>query len=215
MDATHLPVTPRQFNRTMKHNGSEVLILSLLCPEFPQSGPTRRAERYFSHMVQQWQNRWETLLYPKACQAHSDCVKKQEPFEPWQAALHYKITLWHPPIISLQIDIQEQTSAFPRHVRIGEVWNMKTGYPCSLRQFLAVKPRRWKKEVIGSLCSQAQQRIDSGESLLRPDCIPDLKQAFDPDRFYLTETGVELYYPMYILGPFAEGIPTFTLPVLQ
>ena len=39
-----------------------------------------------------------------------------------------------------------------------------------------------------------------------------LRRRFHPDHYYLTEHGLSFFYPMYALGPAAEGIPVFSLP---
>ena len=36
---------------------------------------------------------------------------------------------------------------------------------------------------------------------------------FDPERFYLTEAGPVIYFPLYSIAPYAEGIPAFSLAI--
>ena len=127
--------------------------------------------------------------------------------------MDYQVTYWDPPLLSIRINIQEQGPATPPvSLCIGEVWDCSSGYPCSLRAFLPVKPRRWKQILTEQLQKQAQQRLDSGESLLYPNCLSVIKENFDPSRFYLTEDGLVIFYPLYTLGSYGEGIPTFTIP---
>lgn len=212
MDSTSCPASPELWKRTLKTNGTPVLHLSIRRPAFPDSRKYQRMERYFSQLARQWQSRWETELYQKACQAlgeHSD----ELPFLPWQAAMDYQVTFWEPPLISIRVDIQEQGPVTPPpSLCIGEVWDCSCGYPCSLRTFLPEKPRRWKHALTAKLQEQARQRLDSGESLLDPNCLSTVKSTFDPDRFYLTKDGIVLFYPIYALGSYGEGIPAFTLP---
>lgn len=216
MDTTPLPVSPELWKRTMKSNGDPVLILSIRRPAFPESGKTRRIERYFSQLAQRWQTRWESNLYPNACKAYAEFQERGLPFIPWQVKLDYDVTFWRPPLISIRLDIQEQgPSSLPCTLCIGEVWDCAAGYPCSLPAFLPATPRLWKRELIKQISELTQQRLDSGESLLRPDCFSDLKQKFDPDRFYLTEEGIVVFYPLYVLGSYGEGIPTFTIPISE
>ncbi len=214
METTISPVSTETWQRTMKSKGINVLHISVQRPSFPGSGKKRRMEHYFAQMALQWQTRWENDLYQKACLAFED--RQSDPaFQPWCASFHYEITLWNPPLLSIRINVQEQGPvALPVSLCIGEVWDCSSGYPCSLRTFLPAKPYRWKKHLILQLQQQAEQRLDSGESLLYPNCLSMIEQTFDPSRFYLSEHGLVIFYPLYSLGSYGEGIPTFTIPVL-
>lgn len=216
MDQIPLPLSPKLWKRVMKYKENPVLLLTIRRPSFPESGKYRRIERYFSHLAQQWQTRWETEFFAKACSAFDAKTEAGQPFAPWRAELDYTVTYWCPPLISLRLELREQGPADrPCLLHIGETWDCSTGYPRSLRSFLPARPLFWKDPLIDCLNGQVRQRLDSGESLLRPDCVSDLKRAFDPNRFYLSENGLEVFYPLYALGPYAEGIPTFTIPVSE
>lgn len=216
MDSTSPPVSPQLWKRTLKSNGDPVLTLSIRRPSFPESGKTRRIEYYFSQLAQRWQTRWENDLYPKACQSYTEHQAQSRTFLPWQVTLDYEITFWRPPLISIRLEIREQGPfSLPLFISIGEVWDIAAGYPRSLRSFLPETPRLWKRELMKHLAVLMQKQLDSGESLLRPDCFSDLKLKFDSERFYLTEEGIVIFYPLYALGPYSEGIPTFTIPISE
>lgn len=209
-----LPFTPKEQRHIMKCDGDPVLEWSICRPAFPETGKTARLERYFSYMAQQWIIRWETILFPRACQTRSDALKSGAHFLPWRAELNYTVTLWQAPLLSLRLDAAESCQG-PRAMRIrcGETWDCATGYPRTLRSFFPPKAHRWRKELLDDLKNQAVQRINSGESLLDPDCAQIMERTFDPDRFYLSEEGISVFYPLYVLGPYAEGIPVFTVPI--
>ena len=212
MELSGPPVTTQQFSRTMQKNGKSVLVFSIQRPAFPERGKTNRMERYFARQAQQWQTRWETVLYPQACQALAAAQESEQPFAPWQAELNYTVTLWQAPVLSLRIEITETgPHELPLRTHIGETWDCATGFPRTLHSFFPAKHRRWQRQVISALCAQAQAQIASGESLLDPDCAQTMKRTFDPDRFYLSSQGAVVFYPMYLLGPYAEGIPAFTI----
>ncbi|MGM9605997.1 MAG: RsiV family protein [Oscillospiraceae bacterium] len=214
MESSSPPVTPQQWKRVMKQDGEQVLILSIRRPAFPDTGKTRRMERYFAEVAQQWKTRWETALFPRACQALADARETSRPFTPWQAQLDYTVTLWQPPLLSLRLDAVE-TGPGPRPLRVctGETWDCGSGYPRTLRSFFPAKERRWRRQLLDNIREQAAQQLASGESLLDPDCAQVMERAFDPDRFYLTGDGIAVFYPLYVLGAYAEGIPVFTVPI--
>lgn len=214
MNSSTPPVTAQSWKRVMKADGAPVLTLSIRRPAFPDTGKTRRIERYFAEVTRQWKTRWETVLFPQACQALTDAREAGNPFTPWNAELDYTVTLWRPPLLSLRLDAVESGQApRPLHIRTGETWDCASGYPRTLRSFFPAKARRWRKDLMDALRSQAAERLASGESLLDPGCAQILERTFDPERFYLTEEGLSVFYPLCILGAYAEGIPVFTVPI--
>lgn len=215
MDLTSCPISSKRWERNLKSDGTTVLHYSICRPEFSGSGKQRRMERYFAHLAQRWQSRWENELYQQANKAFSAQHDKKA-FTPWQASMDYQITYWSPPLLSIRINIKEQGAvAPPALLCIGEVWDCIDGYPRSLRSFLPAKTFRWKPHLIALLQEQAEQRLNSGESLLDSSCLSVIKQAFDPESFYLSENGLILFYPLYVLGSYGEGIPTFTVPIAE
>lgn len=212
MDLAPCPASPKRWERTLKSNGTTVLHYSICRPAFSGSGKQQRIERYFARLALLWQTRWENELYQRAGKVFA-AWQNETPFSPWHASMGYEITYWKPPLLSIRIDIKEQGAMLPPALQyIGEVWDCSSGYPCSLRSFLPAKPFRWKASLIAHLQKQARQRLDSGESLLHANCISTVKQLFDPCRFYLSEDGPVIFYPLYALGSYCEGIPTFTIP---
>lgn len=213
MDLTSCPASPKRWERYLKSKGTTVLRCCVNRPAFSNSGKQQRMERYFARMELLWQTRWENELYHQACQALA-AWQSEAPFTPWQASMDYTVTYWKSPLLSIRIDIREQRAAMPPAVQcIGEVWDCSDGYPCSLRSFLPAKLLRWKSHLISLMQEQAAQRLESGESLLNSNCHSAIKQSFDRSRFYLSEDGLMLFYPLYTLGSYGEGIPTFTVPV--
>ncbi len=212
MDLTSCPVTSITIQRNLKSNGKTVLQYHIRRPSFSDSGKLRRLQQYFTRLEQLWQTKWENTLYQKAAQAYAE-QSNQNIFLPWQANMDYEITFWKPSILSIRINVKEQGPVSPPvSLCIGEVWDCSSGYPCSLRTFLPAKHRHWKSDLIKQLQIQAKQRLDQGECLLYRDCLLTIKQNFDSSRFYLTDAGLVIYYPMYTLGAYGEGIPTFTIP---
>ena len=215
MDLTSCPVSSNLKQRKLKSNGETVLEYSIQRPSFSDSGKLRRIEQYFARLAEPWQARWESQLYQQASQVFAG-RSDSNPFLPWTATMDYQVTFWKPPLLSIRIDIQEQGPVTPPvSLCIGEVWDCSSGYPCSLRTFLPMKPRHWKRALTDQLQEQAQLRLDSKESLLHPNCLSIIKQTFDPNRFYLTEDGLVIFYPLCTLGSYGEGIPTFTIPIAQ
>lgn len=167
--------------------------------------------RYYSRVIQRWRRRWEREVYLHACLDMADRRAQGRTFRPWQAQLSTQITRQEGDVLSLIQDGTEQAGYDrPVTVRRGDTWSLAQGVPRTLGSFFP-KERRWKKRVLEQVAEQITRRLAGGESLLDPDCLQRLRSAFDPAHFCLTGEGAQVFFPMYVLGPSAEGIPTFDI----
>ena len=72
---------------------------------------------------------------------------------------------------------------------------------------------RWRAWALAEVERQLRARLSAGESWFAPDWEARLPRSFDPERFYLTEAGPVIYFPLYSIAPYAEGIPAFSLAI--
>ncbi len=203
-------VKEQVWNMTLE--GEPVLHCVLTWPELKGTWKGINAiNRYYSRVVQIWQRRWEREVYLRACLDLADRRAKGRPFQLWQAQLTTQITRQEGELLSLIQDGTEQAGYDrPVTVRRGDTWSLDQGAPRTLGSFFP-KERRWKKRVLEQVAEQITHRLAGGESLLDPDCLHKLRSTFDPARFSLNGEGAQVFFPMYMLGPSAEGIPTFDI----
>lgn len=200
------------WRRVLKWEEEPVLTISLRWPKLDETLPgPRRVGRYYRQVEEQWKTRWEGELYRRACAAAAAAREASRPFQPWTASLDFALTRLDGALLSLYQDAVEDTGdRRPTTVRRGDTWAMPSGTPRSLASFFPAKGR-WKRRVLDEIAAQAERRAASGESLFYQDWRERLEGAFHPERFYLTETGIAVFYPLYTIAPFAEGIPVFSI----
>ena len=196
----------------MKLEGEPVLHCVLTWPELTGTWKGIGAiNRYYNRVIQIWKQRWEREVYLRACLDLADRRAQGRPFRSWQVQLTTQITRQEGDILSLIQDGTEQGGYDrPVTVRRGDTWSLTQGVPRTLASFF-YKERRWKKRVLEQVAEQITHCLAEGESLLDPDCLQRLRSAFDPAHFCLTEAGAQVFFPMYLLGSSAEGIPTFDI----
>ena len=169
--------------------------------------------RYYRRVVREWEGRWQRELYLYACLDFADRQAAGKPFRVWTARLTTCITRQEGGVLSLWQEGEEQRGfERPEVVRRGDSWSLDSGTPLSLRQVCLGK-RGWRRRLLKQVRQQVRQRLEGGASLLDEDCHRKVKRHFDPDRFYLTQEGITLFYPMYQLGAGAEGTPQFPVTV--
>ena len=181
----------KEWRREFCWEEEPVLAVSGVRLELPEGIPgLRRLERWCRRLEGAWAARWERELYPRACTAARQAREVSHPFRPWEASLTGAVTLHTPECLSLYYDAAERTGG-PHGVtlRQGSAWALPGG-------------RR-----------QLRARLSAGESWFAPDWEARLPRSFDPERFYLTEAGPVIYFPLYSIAPYAEGIPAFSLAI--
>lgn len=194
----------------MMLEGEPVLHCEITWPELKGTWKGIGAiNRYYDRVVQMWKRRWEREVYLRACLDLADRRAQGRSFQVWQAKLSTKITRQEGDLLSLFQDGTEQAGYDrPVTVRRGDTWSLTQGVPRLLRSFFP-KKKRWKKRLLEQVEEQIANRIAAGESLLDPECMDMAPRVFDPGNFFLTEGGIQVFFPMYALGPSGEGIPTF------
>ena len=171
--------------------------LTLAWPRLEGTSPgVKRINRYYDALADRWRRHWE-----------------REPG--LRAGLTYQVTLLTEELFSLWWEATEDRGERrPRRVRQGDVWRLPWGEPVTLRELL---PRRrwWKGPVLDEIRRQIGSRVQAGDSLFYPDWLSLASRRFCPSRFYLTEEGPVVFYPMETIAPALEGFPSFSLRALQ
>lgn len=197
---------PGTYKEVFREGERVLLTVQARWPRLEGEGPgLRRINRYYEALAQRWKKRWSGPLLEAAKAA----AGPETP--PWEANLDFTVTLFHEDCLSLYWDIAEDVGARrPRRIRQGDVWQLPEGVPIPLRDLLP-PARSWRKAVVEDIRRQIEERTAAGESIFRESWPTLSARAFSPDRFYLTEGGPMVFYPVETIAPALEGFPTFPL----
>lgn len=165
----------------------------------------RRINRYYQSLSEAWKRRWAGPLLERAKAA----ATPDSP--PWEARLDFTVTLLSQELLSLRWDVAEDVGLRrPRRLRTGDTWLLPQGTPVNLRELLP--PRRlWKKGIVEEVRRQIGRRVEAGEAVFYEDWHSLAARKFSPGRFYLTEDGPVVFYPVETIAPAMEGFPSFLL----
>lgn len=201
----------REREKTLAWEEEPVLIYTIRSLALPAA--PARVERYYRRVEAAWTARWEKVLYPRACAALRTARAASHPFRPWEARLSAAVTLDTPERLSLYWEASELLDGLhTATLRWGDTWALPGGKPLALGElFPAGFP--WRRWVLEEAARQLRARQAAGEARFWPDWEHRLARCFDPERFYLTEEGVAVFFPLYALGPHVEGLPTVFLPL--
>lgn len=201
--------------RAWTEDGIPILTASLSLPKpVPCTDRTeRRIQRYYQSQGRAFLRACELNLLPQAKAAYRAALADSRPLPCLSAALTYTVTYNADGLWSLYT--QSRETGLPGHPtllrRWGDTWNLHTGYPIPL-QAAFPKQRGWKRALLAQIAQQIRQQETCGLAQYHPNWPSALRRCFNPRNFFLTETGISVFFPMFALAPAAEGIPTFSIP---
>ena len=193
-------------SRSLLWEGEPALVCTVEPLDLP--GAPARVARYYRRLEEAWLARWEKVLYPRACAALRAARQRSRPWRPWEARLAAAVTLRTEALLSLTVEAAERLDG-PRPVllRRGGVWTLPDGRPAEPAELFPPRPR-WRRRVLEEALRQLRARESAGEARFWPDWERRLARALRPEGLWLTEEGWAAAFPMYALGPGAEGCPT-------
>lgn len=197
---------PGTFQETYREGETVLLTVQARWPQLEGEGPgVRRINRYYDALAQRWKKRWAGPLLDRAKAA----AGPETP--PWEARLDFTVTLFQEGCLSLYWEAVEDVGARrPRRLRQGDAWRLPEGIPILLRELLP-PARSWRKAAVEEVRRQIGEQIEAGEALFWESWPTLAARAFSPDRFYLTQEGPVIFYPVESIAPALEGFPQFSL----
>ncbi len=214
MEETALHIEPFAAEREWMVEGIPVLSASILLPQAePKKDRTaRRIQRYYQLQCRAYLRYCQTWLFPQAEAEYHTALAASAPLPSYRAELRYAVTYQEGSLLSLYTESREVTGPGPALVtRRGDTWDLAAGYPVPIQSFFPAGGS-WRKRLLTLAAEEIQRRERAGVSRWHEDWRKQLRRSFNPQNFYLTAEGLAFFFPMYALGPSAEGVPVFTMP---
>lgn len=185
------------YRREFRVEGKTVLSVSATYAPLAAGGCPKRVERYQQACIRQWISHWAGPILERAAAAR--------PEVPWRAQLTLQELYRGAGMLSLCREVTQWTGGSkPAQVRQYDTWHLPSGYPVELREVLP-RQRWWKGPVFAAIRQQIGGRVSSGEAVYYEDWPHLVAHRFDPERWYLSETGPVVVYPPEVLAPAMEG----------
>lgn len=211
---SELNTVPFTAEREWTAEGVPVLTAAV---SLPQPDPladkvSRRIHRYYQLQCRSFLRYCETWLLPQAKAAYWEALEASAPLPEFRAELGYRVTWNEGGLWSLYTQSRERTGNGPALLtRRGDTWDLAAGYPVPLGDFFPAGDR-WKKRLPALAAAEMERRERAGAARWNEGWRRALRRSFNPQNYYLTAEGLAYFWPMYALGPAAEGVPVFLLP---
>ncbi len=171
--------------------------------------------RFNAHYRQKAHNNYRyasTRLHQAALRHYRVSKSQGFPFHSYELVETFESTYCRKPMISLFYEIYEFTGgAHGNTIRKGNTWDMEKGTIISLSS-LFVRNYDFTSVLLEYIESEAKRRQMAGMAHYFENLEENLKKYFDPANFYLTTEGLAVFYPLYTIAPYSEGIQVFIIP---
>ncbi len=132
--------------RTLLWEGEPVLSFSVPKLTLPVTAP-RRVERYYRRLERMWRERWEGLLYQRACAAAQTARSRSRPFEPWSAGLTAEVSR-EEGVLRVRWEAAEQAEGRRCVLSREEKWQLPGGMPVLPPKRTGKKERKKREKFI-------------------------------------------------------------------
>lgn len=206
----------REITREFLSGATIVLTLSISYPQIRLPGGRpyvqNRINRSYRRQASEFNQYAETTLYRQAVQELLDSQQNGFPFRPYDAVMKYESTFNRDCHLSGYSDRYEYTGgAHGNTSRTSDTWNLQTGEPLPLSAFFP-PGTDVKSIVLEQIQQQAKQNMQQQPGIYFENYPELIDQYFDPESYFLTPDGINIYYQQYEIAPYSTGIVVFTLP---
>lgn len=208
-------ITNKRIRRNFSYQNIIMFNMSIKYPEISMADNTRVAQR-INRDIQSQINAFlayaATDFYNQAVREYRKAIENNYPFRTFEAVLNYTVTYNRNCHFSLYRDQYEYTGgAHGSTIRYSDTWNLQTGRTVPLRSFFR-QDINYVDFLTKYMIRQAKEQIEQGNNKYFDNYQELIIKNFKPKNFYLTQTGIAIYYQQYEIAPYATGIVDFIIP---
>lgn len=207
-------ITMEGIKRTFSYNNTPVLTLSIHYPKvalrrFPEAEDRINAQ--IQAQVRDFFDYASGELYQQAIATYQQTQKNGFPFHPYEAILQYEITYNQHCCLSLYSDQYTYTGgAHGSTIRTSDTFSLMSGRSIPLQDFFP-EDQDYRVSLIAQMIEQASENPE-----VFFEDYPDLiEKYFNEEHYYLTPSGLAIYYLQYEIAPYSTGIVVFTIPYME
>lgn len=206
-------ISMHEYKKIFEYNNVKVLELSIKYPKISlRYNPL--AESIINNKINmEFYNyiRYAKCLYKQAIKGYYDSRINDYPFRSYSAYMEYTVTYNENCFLSLYFDEYEFTGgAHGSTLRSSDTWELCYGTRLPLSIFFR-SSTDFKHLLIDEMISQAEH-IQQSQHIYFDDYKLLIIKNFNEDNFYLTPSGITIYYQQYDIAPYSTGIVEFIIP---
>lgn len=207
-----------EINCVFKYDNIEILTLTIEYPIvniYDNPHAEKKINNQIRMEVDEYFKYASNILYGQAVNSYKDSLENNFPFDSYEAYMRYTITYNDNCFLSLYTDIYEFTGgAHGNTTRISNTWDLCSGENIYLSDFFEPYTD-YVHLITQEIIRQARENLKENPGIYFDDYEDLIIEKFNPDSFYMSPTGITIYYQEYDIGPYSTGIVEFTIPYVK
>lgn len=152
------------------------------------------------------------ILYDQAINYYKESIKNNFPFFRYEVYIEYVITYNDNCFLSLYSSNYKFTGgAHGDTRRTSNTWELCTGENIYLNNFFNPNVN-YTHLLVQEIINQAEKNLIENQLIYFEDYRELIVKYFNPINFFMSPTGITIYYHQYDIGPYSTGIIEFTIP---
>lgn len=202
-------------NCKFKHDNVEMLTLTIKYPII-NIHDTPHVEKEINNQIRMQVDEYiiyaTNILYAQAVNTYMDSLENNFPFHAYEAYMEYTITYNDNCFLSLYTDIYEFTGgAHGNTTRISNTWDLCSGENIYLYYFFDPYTD-YIHLITQEIIAQAGENLKENPGIYFDNYKDLIIKNFNPDSFYMSPSGITIYYQQADIAPYSTGIVEFTIP---
>ncbi|MHB1153167.1 MAG: DUF3298 and DUF4163 domain-containing protein [Eubacteriales bacterium] len=175
-------------------------------------GKAVRFNMHYRHKAQRNKHYASGKFYQMAVKQYNEAESQDFPFHNFDFVQTFETVYCKNQLISLFYDIYDYTGgAHGFTVRHGDTWDMKKGTIISLES-LFDRDYDYMANILLYITEEAKHRQITETTNYFDDLDENIIKYFNQNNYYLTDEGLAVFYPLYTIAPYSEGIQVFVIP---
>ncbi|WP_312370668.1 DUF3298 and DUF4163 domain-containing protein [Lachnoclostridium sp.] len=212
-----MEVTNILLSDTLFYNNEQVLSYKINYPQFITNKCTNFIEKlnnYYKENALIFEKYCRDTLFSEAVELYKYSKENNYPIISYEAVMNYSITYLTDCYISLYFDKYIYTGgAHGNTKRSSDTWDVYKGCRMQLSDFFPHNPN-FKKDIITFITNDISERLKDPnlQGTFFDTYKQDVNNTFNEDNFYMTPTGIVVYFQQYDIAPYSSGIQEFLIP---
>lgn len=166
---------------------------------------------FYRNSAKQYYSYASKDIYDSAVKEYLYDLQQHFPFREYQIMQTYETPYNHASLLSIYYDRYEYTAgAHGNTTRAADTWYLPNGASVRLSDFF--NGSYYKAVFFEYITNEIKTQIDQGNTYYFDDYAKNVFRYFDEKNYYLTDSGFAIFYPLYTIAAYVQGIPTFIVP---
>lgn len=215
MGVNSVNVRTYQLNGEMEYKGQKLLTYDIKYPQFASErfrNFARKLSVYYKAEATLYKKYHVTKLFQMAIDDYEYATANNFPVRPYEVLTNYTITYNDNCVLSLFFDRYEYTAgAHGMTTRSADTWNLKSGRRIELSEFFPGK-KDYTSYIIDEIDRQIADNMKDNSNLYFDDVNDLVRENFNEKNFYVVPGGIIIFFQLYEIAPYSNGIQAFLIP---